>query len=198
MANQTSLVSARMNRARSPRIASRVAACLCLIAAPLAASTADPSAVPELSGEAYETVPFASQFEGVIEPLTQDLTGIDPAVPASAVDLDSFDPPIEGNTVVSNLGTGIASYYGRKFHGRRTASGEPFDMGAFTAAHRTLPFGSLVRVTNPRSGRSVTVRINDRGPFVRGRTIDVSRAAAQELGMIASGHAPVELELLAP
>ena len=95
------------------------------------------------------------------------------------------------------LGRGSASYYAAQFHGRRTASGERFDNGDMTAAHRTLPFGSLVRVTNPANGRSVVVRINDRGPFTRGRLIDVSRAAADELGMVARGHANVELALIA-
>lgn len=118
------------------------------------------------------------------------------------VDLNTFDPPIEeedqpeDSSVARDLGTGLASYYGRKFHGRRTANGERFDMNAMTAAHRTLPFGTKVRVTNPSNGRSVVVRINDRGPFVRGRTIDLSRVAAEELGMIARGHARVELEVL--
>lgn len=97
---------------------------------------------------------------------------------------------------VTSLGRGSASYYAHKFHGRRTASGEAFDNGAMTAAHRTLPFGSLVRVTNPATGASVIVRINDRGPFTRGRMIDVSRAAAEELGIVARGHATVELELI--
>lgn len=119
------------------------------------------------------------------------------AVPG-AVDVTLIDPPIEIEPAPTSraLGTGIASYYGRRFHGRRTANGERFNMNALTAAHRTLPFGSLVEVTNPRNGRSVVVRINDRGPFVRGRTIDLSRAAAQQLGMISRGHARVELALL--
>ena len=95
------------------------------------------------------------------------------------------------------MGRGSASYYAAKFHGRRTASGERFDNDAMTAAHRTLPFGSRVRVTNVSTGRSVVVRINDRGPFTRGRMIDVSRAAAKDLGLIASGHGTVELALLA-
>ena len=146
---------------------------------------------------AVESVPFVEHFVDVIEPLGPDLQDFDPIVPPSAVDLDTFDPPIEEPSARS-LGTGVASYYGRRFHGRRTANGERFDMRAMTAAHRTLPFGSLVRVTNPRNGRSVTVRINDRGPFIRGRTIDLSRAAAEEIGMIARGHATVELELLEP
>jgi rare lipoprotein A len=86
--------------------------------------------------------------------------------------------------------TGNAAYY----HGRRTASGERVSAAEFTAAHRTLPFGTQVRVTNLQNGRSVVVRINDRGPFGRGRIIDVSRAAARELGMIGSGVAKVRLD----
>ncbi|MBI1401982.1 MAG: septal ring lytic transglycosylase RlpA family protein [Porphyrobacter sp.] len=109
---------------------------------------------------------------------------------------DAPSAPEIAEPVTTPLGSGTASYYGRKFNGRRTASGEPFDMGAMTAAHRTLPFGSLVRVTNLANGKSVTVRINDRGPFSRGRIIDVSRAAAEELGLIARGHGTVELALV--
>lgn len=95
-----------------------------------------------------------------------------------------------------SLGSGSASYYAAKFHGRRTASGESFDNTAMTAAHRTLPFGSKVRVTNPANGKSVVVRINDRGPFTKGRAIDVSHAAARQLGLIARGHGTVEMALL--
>jgi rare lipoprotein A len=91
---------------------------------------------------------------------------------------------------------GPASWYGPKFHGRQTANGEQFDMNQMTAAHRTLPFGTKVRVTNRSNGRSVVVRINDRGPFVRNRVIDLSRGAAQTVGMIDSGVAPVKLEVL--
>ena len=91
---------------------------------------------------------------------------------------------------------GNASYYGSRFHGRRTASGERFDMHKLTAAHRTLPFGSRVKVTNPRTGKSVVVRINDRGPFSRNRTIDLSRAAAEQVGLIQRGHGTVELAVL--
>jgi rare lipoprotein A len=90
---------------------------------------------------------------------------------------------------------GKASWYGGRFHGRKTASGERFDKHALTAAHRKLPFGSKVRVTNLKNGRSVVVRINDRGPFGgKGRIIDVSEAAARELDMIRAGVVPVELE----
>ena len=77
---------------------------------------------------------------------------------------------------------GVASWYGGKFHGRKTASGEVYDQNRMTAAHRTLPFGTQVEVTNLRNGRSVVERINDRGPFIKGRIIDVSRRAAGKLG----------------
>lgn len=89
---------------------------------------------------------------------------------------------------------GLAAWYGPRFHGRRTASGEPYDMYAFTAAHRSLPFGTRVRVTNPGSGQSVVVRINDRGPFTPGFIIDLSYAAAQRIGL--RGSKRVRLEVL--
>jgi len=91
---------------------------------------------------------------------------------------------------------GAASYYGRELQGRKTASGEVFDMNAMTAAHRTLPFGTVVRVTNLANGKSVKVRINDRGPFVAGRDIDLSYAAAKAIDLISSGNVKVKLEIL--
>ena len=92
--------------------------------------------------------------------------------------------------------TGIASWYGPKFHGRYTANGERFDMNQLSAAHRTLPLPSFARVTNLENGRSLVVRVNDRGPFARGRIIDVSRRAAQLLGFEANGTARVEVTIL--
>jgi rare lipoprotein A len=89
--------------------------------------------------------------------------------------------------------TGVASWYGGKFHGRRTASGEVYDMYGLTAAHRTLPFGTVVRVTHLENRRSVEVRITDRGPFIKGRVIDLSYAAAKRLDMIREGVARVKL-----
>ena len=86
---------------------------------------------------------------------------------------------------------GMASWYGEQFQGRRTASGERFDMNAFTAAHKTLPFGTRVRVRHATSGKEVVVRINDRGPFTKGRVIDLSRAAAASIGLIQTGVGPV-------
>ncbi|WP_114520228.1 septal ring lytic transglycosylase RlpA family protein [Altererythrobacter sp. ZODW24] len=135
------------------------------------------------SFEAFETLPAAS------------------AVAADAVDITTITPPIEVAPkpevgVRRTLGTGVASYYGKRFAGRKTANGERFNPRHMTAAHKTLPFGSKVRVTNPRNGKSVIVRINDRGPFIRGRHIDLSRAAAERIGLIQRGHGKVEMALL--
>jgi rare lipoprotein A len=91
------------------------------------------------------------------------------------------------------IARGRASWYGARFHGRRTASGEVFNMHEHTAAHKTLPFGTRVRVRNPATGQEVAVRINDRGPHVRGRVIDLSRAAAEQIGLVQMGVAPIVL-----
>jgi len=140
--------------------------------------------------------PYDSTFDEDFADVEVPLTPIDPE--DNTVDMANLSPTTsEKGQVIQNLGGGVASYYGRRFHGRLTANGETFDMNAFTAAHRSLPFGSIVRVTNPKNSRSVIVRINDRGPFVAGRVIDLSRAAAEELGLIRRGHAEVELVLIA-
>jgi rare lipoprotein A len=91
---------------------------------------------------------------------------------------------------------GDASWYGPGFHGRQTASGETFNQNALTAAHRTLPFGTQVRVTYEETGESVVVRINDRGPYAHGRVIDLSREAAEEIGLLADGVGDVTLEVV--
>jgi rare lipoprotein A len=96
----------------------------------------------------------------------------------------------------ADLGTGKASYYSNEFAGQRTASGERFNPGALTAAHRTAPFGSHIRVTHLGNGKSVVVRVNDRGPFVRGRIIDLSYAAAKKIGLHHSGTARVRLTMV--
>lgn len=101
-----------------------------------------------------------------------------------------------GFSRVPNAAEGVASWYGPGFEGNLTANGEVFDTSKLTAAHQTLPFDTLVRVTNLENGRVVVVRINDRGPFVGGRVIDLSRAAAERLDMVGSGTAQVRLELL--
>lgn len=104
-----------------------------------------------------------------------------------------FAVPIFGDPEMQ----GLASWYGGKFHGRLTSSGEVFDTNDMTAAHRQLPFGTMVRVTNLDNGRTAIVKINDRGPFVEGRIIDLSRAAAEALDMLSSGVARVSLEIVA-
>jgi len=92
--------------------------------------------------------------------------------------------------------TGYASWYGKEYHGRKTSSGEIYDMYALTAAHRTLPLGSAVKVTNLENDRTVDVRINDRGPFIEDRVIDLSYSAAKAIGMLNQGIARVRLDLL--
>lgn len=99
-------------------------------------------------------------------------------------------------TTADDARFGLASYYGSDFHGKPTASGEIFDMYDLTAAHNTLPLGTRVRVTNMRNGKEVVVRINDRGPFVEGRIIDLSYGAADELDMIGPGIIPVRIEII--
>ncbi len=107
--------------------------------------------------------------------------------------------PLEAEAVVGGFRqTGSASWYGKDFHGHRTANGEAFDRAEFTGAHRTLPFGTVVRVTNLRNGRSALVRINDRGPFSGNRIIDLSYAAAKQIGMAGRGVARVRVEEVAP
>jgi rare lipoprotein A len=91
---------------------------------------------------------------------------------------------------------GIASYYGRDFHGNRTANGEIYDMNGISAAHRTIPFNTIVEVKNLDNGRKLTVRVNDRGPFIAGRIIDLSVGAAKRLGMYTAGTAMVEIRVL--
>ena len=125
---------------------------------------------------------------------------IKPMVLVSALALGTFPLATTTNAqdtvaVVQTL-SGTASWYGGKFHGRRTANGETYNQHALTAAHRYLPFGTEVVVTNQNNGRSVVVRINDRGPFSGGRIIDLSHQAASQIGMINSGTAKVTVEII--
>ena len=170
-------------------LAASFAACVAATTAALAEETTLSDASAD-TGAAAAIAPFDEQFTAFEGPRP------DLAVPETAVDLDTIEPPVEAGPDARPLGSGVASYYGAKFHGRPTASGERFDMHAMTAAHRTLPFGTKVLVTNPNTGASVVVRINDRGPFHHARTIDVSRAAATELGLVQRGHGKVELAVL--
>ncbi len=118
------------------------------------------------------------------------LAGCSTATPRASVPAPG--PPAEGYEEV-----GIASWYGAQHHGKRTASGEIFDMNRLTAAHRWLPFGTRLLVTNRDNNRTIELRVNDRGPFVKGRILDVSYAAARQLGALGSGTFAVRLRVIA-
>ncbi len=105
-------------------------------------------------------------------------------------------PPAMPRVAVGYTEDGIASWYGHPYHGRKTANGETYDMDELTAAHKTLPFGVWVEVRNKRNAERVTVRINDRGPFIDGRIIDLSRAAARKIDLIRPGTAPVRIKVI--
>ena len=123
----------------------------------------------------------------------------DAPAPAAAVPAPSAlaAAPSAPATAGSDAMEGLAAYYSNRLDGRKTASGQVFDQNALTGAHPTLPFGTKVKVTNTKNGRSVVVRINDRGPTQPGRVIDLSRAAAGKLGMLRAGLVPVKLEVVA-
>jgi rare lipoprotein A len=135
---------------------------------------------------------FADRWAALPEPVRTALS-----LPSAASDegkqARAYAPASNKQLERKESSYGLASYY---WQGSRTASGEKFDKRELTAAHRTLPFGTRVRVTDVKTGRSVTVRVNDRGPFIAGRVIDVSQAAAQELGMVGRGVAKVKLDVV--
>jgi rare lipoprotein A len=144
-----------------------------------------------LRGALLATTPGAMLFGGG---LTMPTVAVPVAIAATlpaAPALAEIVPPLLADPEVVE-----ASYYGDEFAGRPTASGEPFDPDLHTAAHRTLPLGTLVQVVDAGSGRSVTVRVNDRGPFHGNRVIDLSRSAAEQIGMLAQGTGRVTLHLL--
>jgi rare lipoprotein A len=138
-------------------------------------------------GFAQSTEPVPSTPEvitpTVIAESTPNVTDTE-VVPTESPTMSAPTAPVEVSESTSGWQErGIASWYGPRFHGRKTANGERFDQNAMTAAHKTLPFGTRVRVTSMITGKQIVVRINDRGPFIRGRVIDLSKAAAQLLGM---------------
>jgi rare lipoprotein A (peptidoglycan hydrolase) len=135
---------------------------------------------------APEPVPLGKGKAGVVA--LADTAAVTPApAPEAPAETDAEGTPIAG---------GEASYYGEELAGNPTASGELFEPGKLTAAHRSLPLGSRVRVTNVSNGESVVVRVNDRGPFAKNRVIDVSKAAAREIGLLRRGTGQVRLELV--
>ena len=119
-------------------------------------------------------------------------------LPAASAMAQATSAVVQAASVVADTFHGIVSYYGREFSGRTTASGERYDPRVLTMAHKTLAFGTKVRVTNLRNNRSVVVRVNDRGPFVGSRVGDLSAGAARLLGMLSAGLAHARLEVLAP
>ncbi|WP_415147319.1 septal ring lytic transglycosylase RlpA family protein [Piscinibacter sp.] len=158
-----------------------------------------PVAAPEPAPEPTPTPSPAAPAARAAVPYTHPPDAVPrvAAIPQGAPNLpyeikgELYDPE---NTDVPMTERGIASWYGRPFHGRRTASGEVYDMNAMTAAHKTMPLPSYAVVRNPKNRREVVVRVNDRGPFKNGRIIDLSRAAARKLGI--TGVATVELRRL--
>ncbi|MCX7149485.1 MAG: septal ring lytic transglycosylase RlpA family protein [Rhodocyclales bacterium] len=198
-----------------PLLLSFLAACGTQAPRPVIDRTETPAAVspaPTLKSEAKKPAPaikYSGGFykdDGPGDRPPEDIDAIPDAIP-------KFEPLHRfANNPYSVLGhdyvplrdvrpykaRGIGSWYGRKFHGQKTSSGEPYDMYGMTAAHPTLPIPSYVRVTNPANGKSVVVRVNDRGPFHSGRLIDLSWTAAWKLGYIGEGSTLVEVESLLP
>ncbi|KLE35838.1 septal ring lytic transglycosylase RlpA family protein [Aurantiacibacter luteus] len=183
-------------RRTAPRLAAALAG-LALIAATGTGHAEDeraPAPAASIAAAAAATPVFVPSEEAAFEEAFAAFDApVEPLLPGHAVDITEVEPAVDAATT---LDSGVASYYADRFNGRRTASGETFSNRELTAAHRTLPFGSRVRVTNPRTGDSVVVRINDRGPFSGNRTIDLSRAAAEQVGIVRAGHGTVELALL--
>jgi rare lipoprotein A len=126
--------------------------------------------------------------------LSSEAASTGASVQKTSVEADNRKPPPKRR--VKHALNGTASWYGPGFHGKKTASGEIYDQTKLTAAHKTLPLGTKARVTNLENGNAVEVEINDRGPFVKGRIIDLSRAAAGILGLVEDGVAPVKVEVI--
>lgn len=200
----------RRSAARPPTSAARHvawAALLWAVAAPLSAQTLAAGAsaaapAPCRSARAvYDTscpnyTGFAHPLETGLAPSAESGTGLRAAAPGlGAADSSANAPRLKLGPV---LDRGLASWYGDRHHGARTASGEAFSKHALTAAHKTLPFGTRVLVRSLSTGREVVVRITDRGPRARNRVIDLSKAAAEALGIVARGHDTVVVHALAP
>jgi rare lipoprotein A len=193
-------------RAAWQALAGALLAALAVVGWQRLAASATTAAPPVVAGTERRAVRSSAEVAGTVRvPAAIALTTA-PRQPASSLPLGR-----EGGTAGPYLparlaqptawkhtahGTGEASYYARGFEGRPTASGEPYRAAKLTAAHRTLPFGTLLEVTNVRNGRSVIVRVNDRGPFHGRRVIDLSRAAAAEIGLLRRGRGPVRLDVL--
>ncbi len=182
---------------RAQRAAIGLIALLALSGCGLLAPVPTPAPAPEPVAPAPMPVPAPAAAKPVPPPIAADAR--------PRVERLNSGPPNHANEIkgeryapessdVPMVETGLASWYGKPFHGRRTASGEVYDMNAMTAAHKTMPLPSYAVVRNPANGRQVVVKVNDRGPFIKGRVIDLSRAAAQKLRI--GGVAPVQVRRL--
>jgi len=183
-----------MNRMRRKGTRALALALIGLIAAAPAQAIGGPAQTVDLDSSAR-----LKSLDATVQALAADAA----AAPATATAPDSTAPDSATpdstgapSQTFEPAGQGEASYYGAELAGNRTASGERFNPAAFTCAHRSLPIGSMVRVTNLANGRSVVVRVNDRGPFVHSRIIDVSLAAAREIGLVRAGRGQVRLDLI--
>lgn len=172
---------------------SLIAAPLFFSCASLAAISAEPTPPPAVA----DSLP-ASSSSAPASFLSSSPASASASQPTSTPASQPASAPASQPKRVVFTQEGRASYYSDRLHGRGTASGEPYDKRAMTCSHLKLPFGTLVEVTHLKSGRSVVVRVNDRGPFGGRRIIDLSRAAAEELGMIAQGEARVRLTVYEP
>jgi rare lipoprotein A len=169
-----------------------------LIAACMAVTTlfSLPTPAPVLADVANVPPPTQTQVQPVFQPVAPKSTPVKKLTVATRI--HSTVAPVFNKALqpLRLAGTGMASWYGSMWNGKKTASGETFDENLLTACHRTLPFGTKVKVTNLRSGKSVIVKINDRGTMTPSRIIDLSSSAARQLGMINAGVAKVKLEIL--
>jgi len=144
--------------------------------------------------------PFRAQFRAMTRKLAASALAIllgTAAIGRVQAEHAPMSPGVATLAAAVAAAAAASSWYGKRFQGRPTASGTPFDMYAMTAAHRTLPVGSKIRVTNRSSGKAVLLTVNDRGPFIDGRVLDISFAAARELGFVKKGLAKVRVETLA-
>jgi len=207
-------MSAEVRRGRPGRRVACAVSVACSVAALLlldgCSATPDPAATPEAATTASAPATAPSSGTG-LRPLARDISVPSGAPPRSSVATVSYDLSSSGNDdPFAGVDDGVpgdrssgeffqrggASWYGIQFHQRRTANGERFDMSAFTAAHRTLPFGTAVCVRSLTNGREVLVRVNDRGPFGPGRVIDLSRAAAEAIDMVGLGIKQVAITVI--
>lgn len=164
-----------------------------VVLAGCAAPPAGPASAEIAAGSPPVAVPAAPQGASSSSTRASESAAEPAGSAAAGRPADGARSPVGPSDATGVLETGLASWYGRKFHGRRTASGERYDRHAFTAAHRTLPFGTRVRVRSVVTGKEVVVRINDRGPFKRSRVIDLSQTAFNALGLQGRGVTEVEL-----